>query len=115
MLYNLNSVVFSYFQESQVPDPSDLFTNVYVKGLGVEVKIISSLLIIHSCISLKIPDLYLKIHVMHIPYSIILFSKKLGKEKLLIVAVTLMTILQLSCMGFELCALRLQSQAVPLS
>ncbi|PNY03441.1 pyruvate dehydrogenase E1 component subunit alpha mitochondrial-like [Trifolium pratense] len=23
-------------KESQVPDPSDLFTNVYVKGLGVE-------------------------------------------------------------------------------
>lgn len=48
--------LFSDFQESQLPDPSDLFTNVYVKGLGVEVIIISSLLIILSYISIKIHD-----------------------------------------------------------
>ena len=29
-----------------MPEPSDLFTNVYVKGFGVEVVIFSSLLII---------------------------------------------------------------------
>lgn len=46
MLYNPSSVLFSYFQESEMPDPSDLFTNVYVKGLGVEVQIIPPLLII---------------------------------------------------------------------
>jgi len=37
---------FADFQESQTPEPSDLFKNVYVKGLGVEVVRISSLLIL---------------------------------------------------------------------
>ncbi|KAG5027046.1 hypothetical protein JHK82_022915 [Glycine max] len=31
-----SSVFISDFQESQMPEPSDLFTNVYVKGFGVE-------------------------------------------------------------------------------
>lgn len=30
-----------HFQESPMPDPSELFTNVYVKGFGVEVDFIS--------------------------------------------------------------------------
>lgn len=30
-------ICFTYFQESPMPEPSELFTNVYVKGYGVEV------------------------------------------------------------------------------
>ena len=40
------SLFFPIFQESPMPDPSDLFANVYVKGLGAEV-LISSLFITH--------------------------------------------------------------------
>jgi hypothetical protein len=47
-----------------MPDPSDLFTNVYVKGLGVEVKIISF-------------HLYsLFIHAVHWKYLIYKFGYK---------------------------------------
>lgn len=29
--------MFLFYQESPMPDPSELFTNVYVKGFGIEV------------------------------------------------------------------------------
>ena len=37
--------VFLFYQESPMPDPSELFTNVYVKGFGIEVNFISFLFI----------------------------------------------------------------------
>ena len=33
---------FEYFQESPMPEPSELFSNVYAKGLGVEVLFLST-------------------------------------------------------------------------
>jgi hypothetical protein len=36
---------FQYFQESPMPEPSELFTNVYAKGLGVEVLFLSTFFI----------------------------------------------------------------------
>lgn len=34
------SVYAMFFQESPMPEPSELFTNVYVKGYGVEVNFV---------------------------------------------------------------------------
>lgn len=34
-------VACAMFQENPLPDPSELFTNVYVKGFGTEVFIVS--------------------------------------------------------------------------
>ena len=36
-------VACAMFQENPLPDPSELFTNVYVKGFGTEVFFISFL------------------------------------------------------------------------
>lgn len=33
----VTSFLIHHLQESPMPDPSELFTNVYVKGFGVEV------------------------------------------------------------------------------
>lgn len=35
--YDFNAVVFIVFQESPMPDPPELFTNIYVKDSGLEV------------------------------------------------------------------------------
>lgn len=44
-------VTCAMFQENPLPDPSELFTNVYVKGFGTEVLVISSLLTLSLHIS----------------------------------------------------------------
>jgi hypothetical protein len=37
LFFLLTICIFEYLQESPMPDVSELFTNVYVKGFGVEV------------------------------------------------------------------------------
>ena len=38
--------VFLFYQESSMPEPSELFTNVYVKGFGIEVNFMSLILVL---------------------------------------------------------------------
>jgi hypothetical protein len=56
-------------------------------------------------------DICLTIEVIHICF-VLIFFKKFGKRKLLLITVTLMTILQMSHVRFEPCPSRLQSQVL---